>query len=646
MYRSLRPLTLTFAVLLHSIVTPAQSQEVLDIAARYPGENALIRRNTEHLVVRFDDQRLRVSSDVHREILLLSDLAPGIYHTSSVYHSAFHQLKSLEGWSLIPAKKSYKPVKASILKSTNVESENILFDDNKASVLGFNGLTRYAATDTRYTLEHTQPAFLPVFYLQYGVPTLENTFSITTPKTVHIKAILRDIDSLSVKETVTENKTTITRTWSTGPVSKYKEYSNGPSYPSMPRIIPYISDYTVPGTTQSTQLLSDIPALYRFLYQFISKVNQTEDPEIRQKVKELTKDCTTDSCKAAHIYRWVQDNIRYIAFEDSLRGFIPREAALVYERRYGDCKDMSSLLVAMCRAAGLKAYLTWIGTRHISYALSEVPLPQAFNHMICTWEHDNNRTFMDGTHTSIGFGIPPYALQGKDALISIDADRFEVVKVPESDVLYSTSVDSTYLRIGPGDELLGRLAIRFTGHDAWNMKTVLRYSNEKDKEKMIKSICSRGSNKYFQKSKDYRVTEDQVFIYSDFSIADHVQRAGRELFINLNLQQHTNSKIEDLRQRKVPVENKYKAIQKEVVTLEIPKGYEVSYLPPDTSRTVPGMGSYSVRYQKTAQQVICIKEFRELTLYIAPAFFEQYNRMIDETHYHDKETISLVATGN
>src|SRR5690606_2607375 len=97
-----------------------------------------------------------------------------------------------------------------------------------------------------------------------------------------------------------------------------------------------------------------------------------------------------------------------------------REAHLVCQRKYGDCKDMASLLVTMCKEAGLKAFYTWIGTRSKPYKYQETPLPVADNHMICTIELDGKFIFLAGTGVNIPFGIPPYNLQGKDALVHID----------------------------------------------------------------------------------------------------------------------------------------------------------------------------------------------------------------------------------
>jgi hypothetical protein len=47
-----------------------------------------------------------------------------------------------------------------------------------------------------------------------------------------------------------------------------------------------------------------------------------------------------------------------------LRGFIPHDAGLVYARRRA-CWDMANLTNEMLHLAGVKPYLTWVGTRDL-----------------------------------------------------------------------------------------------------------------------------------------------------------------------------------------------------------------------------------------------------------------------------------------
>ena len=100
----------------------------------------------------------------------------------------------------------------------------------------------------------------------------------------------------------------------------------------------------------------------------VENVNvEPANKELVSLVAKITADKKTDLEKVKAIYYWTQKNIKYIAFEYALGGFIPRESNEVFRKKYGDCKDNSSMLYRMLEIAGVKGHLTWIGTRSIPY---------------------------------------------------------------------------------------------------------------------------------------------------------------------------------------------------------------------------------------------------------------------------------------
>ena len=76
---------------------------------------------------------------------------------------------------------------------------------------------------------------------------------------------------------------------------------------------------------------------------------------VRQLAVELTAGMSRPEEKAKALYRYVADEIRYLAIEYGRHGVIPAPAEDVLSRGFGDCKDKSALLVALLGAAGMKA---------------------------------------------------------------------------------------------------------------------------------------------------------------------------------------------------------------------------------------------------------------------------------------------------
>src|SRR5690606_7430592 len=100
----------------------------------------------------------------------------------------------------------------------------------------------------------------------------------------------------------------------------------------------------------------------------LNKQNSDELVEIVKKIQAQSRDKRE---LVRNIFYWVQSNVRYIAFEQGMRGLIPHSGTYVCEKRYGDCKDMANLIVDMLATAGVEAHHTWIGTRGLAYRYTE-----------------------------------------------------------------------------------------------------------------------------------------------------------------------------------------------------------------------------------------------------------------------------------
>ncbi len=422
------------------------------------------------------------------------------------------------------------------------------------------------------------------------MPVVQSVFEVTAPKYVQMKFIIRGTLANQVQKAIEENKNTVTYTFKADNVPALENYDFVPSADWYAlHIIPYIVSYKMPGE-EKTQLLGDPDHLYNYLYGFIRNINTQEDENITQTAAAITKGDKTQSEKAAHIYQWVQQNIHYIAFEDSLEGYIPRQAAIICSRKFGDCKDMASILVALCRKAGIDAYFTWMGTSAKPYTYEETPLPKVASHMICTAKISDDWIFMDGTHPLIPFGTVPSNLQGKEALVGINEKEYKILKVPETDPQSSLITDTMFLTINDV-QLKGKTVLHLHGYPSWDLQSQLIYRKNESRDKYIRSYLERGSNKYMQDSYDYAPSDTgskPCTLTATFVLDNYLQKVGKEYYVNLNLKTHFEDNHVDS-SRDIPEYFAYKDVEKDAVILDIPAGYHVSYLPPEAGGKVDGV---------------------------------------------------------
>jgi len=627
------------------IFNPVFGQDMDGVIKKYSNEQAVITNFKEQLVIRDERGTLVARSNISKETLLIGELSPSLYNKDYIYHSYFDQLDDYDAEALAPGKNGYEKLDKPASSTTLSEDNNIFYDDVKQTEISFTGLTPKSIMRTNYTLSYPDLHMLPEYYFQKSLPVAKSTFEVTAPKYVEMAFVIKGSHADWVKKSTQENKNTITYTFETDDIPAFKDYNDVPatSWYTL-QIVPYIKGYKLPGE-DSTQMLGNPTELYAYLYHFIKNVNVREDPTLGATVATITKGDKTDREKATHIYQWVQHNIHYIAFEDSLEGFIPRQAADICRRKFGDCKDMASILTAMCRIAGIEAHLTWIGTRSKPYTYEETPLPLVANHMICAIKLDGKWIFLDGTHPIIPFGTYPSGIQGKEALIAIDDKRYEIYLIPEVGYRSNVTTDTTFLNI-KGSDVFGNSITDLQGYPSWELQTTMLYYKNGARDKTFQSFNSRGSNKYEQERYSYTPSDTgnkNSRVTADFTIGDYVQQVGKEYYVNLNVNRAFEGKNIDTAGRQVPVYVNYQGEEHDVVALNIPDGYHMSYLPPNDSGSLTGIWNYKIHYQLLGRKIILTKDYYMLSMAIPQQSFAGHNKLADQLGKQYKESVVLTA---
>ena len=104
-------------------------------------------------------------------------------------------------------------------------------------------------------------------------------------------------------------------------------------------------------------------------------------PDAVERTRQLVAETDSDRQKVRKLYAFLQEYTRYVAIELGIGGWQPYSAESIFKNRYGDCKDLSTFMIAMLGEVDIPAYPALIRTRDRGVLIDEFPSNQ-FNHCI------------------------------------------------------------------------------------------------------------------------------------------------------------------------------------------------------------------------------------------------------------------------
>lgn len=457
-------------------------------------------------------------------------------------------------------------------------------------------------------------------YFTNDYPTLNKEIKLIVPSwlTLELKEMNFEGYDIIKSEKVDEKQQTTIITYKVTnlPARWDEKRSPGPSH-IYPHILVLAKSFTKDGETKA--LFNETKDLYQWYKSLVDDMND-DTTSLKAKVEELTANAATDDEKIKNIFYWVQDNIRYIAFEDGIAGFKPDESQNVYKKRYGDCKGMANLTKQMLQLAGFDARLTWIGTKRIAYDYS-TPSLSVDNHMICTLFKDGKQIFLDGTEKFSAYGEYAERIQGKQALIE-DGDAFILAKVPSAS--FDTNQETyTFNATISNDALEGTASRSYTGE---SRASFLYYyntlKNDKKKEALTYYLNNDDSNVLVTNvtTSDLENREGKLAISYDLKHENTVSSFDDEIYVDLDYSKEFNRF--EFNDRQTDYLFAHKRHFTSIINLKIPDGYRINETPQPitvdtknyTLQVSFEMKEQSLHYQKTfilKNAIIETSDFKE-----------------------------------
>lgn len=323
--------------------------------------------------------------------------------------------------------------------------------------------------------------FWDEFNFNYFFPVKSCKYTIITPKDFSFKYKVRNIKVDEKIEDIDELKK---YTWSTQDLAAFK------SEPYMPPLD------DVGGILE----LSSMPD-WNFVANWYSDLASTKAKakfEVKETVAELFKDKTnlSEYEKGKLIYQYIADNFRYSNVPFLHSAHVPQTASRTISTRLGDCKDLSTLFVAMCKEVGLKSNLVLVDTRDngdFDFTLPTI----GFNHCIARFFAGGKDYYVELTNSKLSFGtLPSYLLNSLALNIPTKTDNTakDLILLQSNNRVSNSIFRETKVKFEMNDMILERKNIRMGGYASGFRSNYADIGREKQEKSMTESISSDFNN--------------------------------------------------------------------------------------------------------------------------------------------------------
>lgn len=604
--------------------------EARKLNAKYP-DAEVAALSSRSVYDYFIDKKSGTLNASHEEALRYLALRS---NTSFVKRNSYNDKSSIESYSLKSDRgRNYDHDKA----CGHYRSGDIFYSDAMVCAYRFVMGLQGQGVDFNAKTVYSDPRYLTKIFFHEDVPVIQREVVINVPRWAEVEPVEMNFEGYDIKKSVTHGEIT-TYTYSISHIDALSDDDNAPgSLLYLPHILLLTKSYEY--NASKVPVLASTDDLYGWYYTLTRQLGHNT-VDIDKKVKELTSGLSTDKERIEAIYYWVQDNIKYIAFENGLAAFKPEEADKVFYNRYGDCKGMANLTKTMLKLAGFDARLTWIGTNKIPYTY-DIPSLAVDNHMICTVYMQGKQYILDPTEKYNPLGQHAERIQGKQILIENGPEyKIDTVDIEKIDNYLNESRLSFNVT---ENQLSGTGYANINGEYKKDLFNYIYNLSKEDVDKFLKAVISGSSNPDNFKIEKYSELDRNapLTISYDIKLDNHINTFDDEMYLDLDFQKEFKDlKLED--DRTIPYDFGRKAFNRTIAEITLPKGYKINYLP-KPYHVENDYFEFDLKYEMVKGKIIYTKEIKLLKNTLPVSAFGEWNATVNSINKFYNDQIILKA---
>ncbi|MDX1532545.1 MAG: transglutaminase domain-containing protein, partial [Rhodothermales bacterium] len=298
----------------------------------------------------------------------------------------------------------------------------------------------------------------------------------------------------------------------------------------------------------------------------------------RAEVAELVAGVTDPRERVRRLYGHLQATTRYVSVQLGLGGWVPFDAAYVYERRYGDCKALTNYLRALLREAGIEAYPALIAADRPD--LDPEFVSNRFNHVILFVPlGEEEPVWLEATSQTRPFGQLGPGTEGRHALV-VTPQGGRLLRTPTRPAAANAQFRTAAVTLHADGRAEADATTRFTGHQlAQRRGGFVRASPDERADWLRREIDLPGLTLHGAAFEGLDAADTTLAVSARFTAERFGTALGRRLLLTPNLMERWSGAPPASPGRTQPVEAfEYPFLDVDTVRYTLPRGYVVEAL--------------------------------------------------------------------
>lgn len=392
-----------------------------------------------------------------------------------------------------------------------------------------------------------------------------------------------------------------------------------------------------------------VPSVYFSLHKTYDYMNSILKPMyekrfqltdlVKEKVDEITKGAKNTMEKIARLYLFCQKEIRYISIKSNLASNqVGHVAEETLKNKYGDCTDKGMLLATMLKHIGVEAYPVVIRTNDSGQAVREVAIFDD-NHCITEIHLDGRIFYLDSTATDYKY---PYFRSDDHDTVAKNAMLGTLRNVPLPPPEDNTVSSRKKMKLYDDGTLDVENYQSMNGSTEASMRRLIRSVKPEEYEKAIRANISALTADYeLQKveTADPLDFSKRFNAQTKYSLNRYAPKSGKYMIFTIPYFEMSFGEV-SLEKRNYDIQYLSSSLRTEHITIDLPKNYQVKYLPPAIRIQSPYI-EFEVIYDQQGDKIEVTSKLAILKRIVPVKDYQEYKQDLEKIAFSGKQKIFL-----